>query len=92
MPEIKKLTEVEFWHKAIETLRSEGYKGIHSVYSGANNAFKKYFNGADPVKSTTRLAAEGKLTIRPTKGGVMIYHPSTAVDPSDAALSKMGLK
>jgi hypothetical protein len=88
----KKLTEQEFWYKAIETLKKEGYKGIHLVYSGANAAFRKYFEGADPKASTERLATEGKLIVRPTKGGAMIYHPSTQVDSTDVALTKMGLK
>ena len=42
----KKLTHQEFVVKAIPTLRTEGFKGIHTVYSGFNNAFKAYF-GAD---------------------------------------------
>lgn len=85
-----RLSEEAFWLKAIDSLRKEGYKGIHSVYSGANAAFKKYFNG-DPVQSTTRLAAAGKINIRPTKGGVMIYKPGEQVDTADKTLGKMGL-
>jgi hypothetical protein len=89
-----KLSYEEFIKKAILGLRKEGYKGIHTVYSGFNEAFKKYYVGEDPVKATNQLASEGKITIRPVKGGVMLYlkedspaGPSTA----DEALKKMGL-
>jgi len=91
----EKLNYEEFVTKAIVSLRKEGYKGIHSVYSGFNEAFKKYFEGENPVEVTNKLALEGKIAIRPVKGGVMLYLPeeapatkSTAVD----ALRKMGIE
>jgi len=90
----ERLTQEEFVKKAIVTLRKEGYKGIHSVYSGFNEAFKKYFNGENPVEVTNRLAREGKIVVRPVKGGVMLYLPEEAPAPSirgDDALRKMGL-
>ncbi|MCX7957933.1 MAG: hypothetical protein N3B13_02710, partial [Deltaproteobacteria bacterium] len=71
MSEEKKLSYEEFVKKSIETLRSPKYKGIHSVFSGFNQAFKEYF-GEDPIKITKKLAVEGKIAIRPAKGGVMI--------------------
>jgi hypothetical protein len=37
----ERLSHEEFVKKAIVSLRKEGYKGIHSVYSGFNVAFKK---------------------------------------------------
>lgn len=89
-----KLSEEEFIKKAVVSLRKEGYKGIHTVYSGFNEAFKKYFNGADPVKATNKLAAEGKIVIRPVKGGVMLYLPEdtpSKAQTADDALQKMGL-
>ena len=52
-------------------------RGIHSVYSGFNEAFRKYF-GANPVEVTTRLAAQGKMETRPFKGGVMLFLPGEA--------------
>ena len=70
--EEKKLTEDEFVLKAIEKLRKPPYKGIHTVYSGFNQAFRAEFN-SDPVAVTNRMASEGKITIRPVKGGVMLY-------------------
>jgi predicted membrane protein len=88
-----KLTYEEFVRLAIERLRPPKYKGIHSVYSGFNQAFKEYF-GEDPIKITKQLADEGKITVRPAKGGVMIYLPED-VTPTNSAieiLKKMGLK
>jgi len=89
----ERLSHEEFIRKAIVSLRKEGFKGIHTVYSGFNEAFKKYFNGEDPIEVTTRLSKEGKVTIRPVKGGVMLYLPEDAPGASsaDQTLKKMGL-
>jgi hypothetical protein len=67
-----KLTEEAFVIQAIKKLRKEPFRGIHSVYSGFNEAFRKYFD-TNPVEATSRLAAEGKIEIRPFKGGAMIF-------------------
>jgi len=91
----EKLGHEEFVKKAIVTLRKEGYKGIHSVFSGFNTAFKKYFDGENPVEVTNKLAQEGKIVIRPVKGGVMLYLPEDAPasrNAADEALKKMGLE
>jgi hypothetical protein len=91
----EKLSQEEFIKKAIVSLRKEGYKGIHTVYSGFNNAFKKYFDNADPVEATNALAKEDKIIIRPVKGGVMLYLPEEAPaskDVGEDALKKMGLQ
>src|SRR3989338_1619164 len=74
----EKMSHEEFVKKAIVSLRKEGYKGIHTIYSGFNEAFKKYFEGENPVEVTKRLAEEGKIVIRPVKGGVMLYLPQDA--------------
>ncbi|MEW6109487.1 MAG: hypothetical protein AB1632_10025 [Nitrospirota bacterium] len=89
----EKLSHEEFVKKAIVSLRKEGYKGIHTVYSGFNEAFKKYFDGDNPVEATNRLAKEGKIIIRPVKGGVMLYLPEEAPGAGGAeqTLKKMGL-
>lgn len=90
-----KMSHEEFVKKAIVSLRKEGYKGIHSVYSGFNDAFKKYFEGENPVEATNGLASEGKIVIRPVKGGVMLYLPEDAPgfkNSADAALKKMGIE
>ncbi|MDQ7780226.1 MAG: hypothetical protein RDV41_11055 [Planctomycetota bacterium] len=91
----EQLSYEDFIRKAIVTLRTPGYKGMHTVFSGFNNAFKEYFKGDDPVQVTTRLAKEGKIGIRPVKGGVMLYLPEDMPKPGpsgDDALRKMGLK
>jgi hypothetical protein len=92
MPE--KMSIEEFIKKAIVSLRKEGYKGIHTVYSGFNEAFKKYFDGEDPIAATNKLASENKIVIRPVKGGVMLYLPEeapAAKTRGEDALNKMGL-
>ncbi len=91
----EKLNHEEFLRKAVVSLRKDGYKGIHSVYSGFNEAFKKYFPGENPVEVTNSLAQQGKIVIRPVKGGVMFYLPEDAPSPkssADEALKKMGLE
>ena len=75
--EERKLTEEEFIVQAIKKLRKEPFRGIHSVYSGFNEAFRKYF-GTNPVEATSRLAHEGKVETRPFKGGVMLFLPGEA--------------
>jgi len=85
----------EFILTAIEKLRTPNYKGIHTVYSGFNEAFREYFPDLDPVKETERLSREGKIEIRPAKGGVMIYKPGEAPpirSRGKDALRKMGLE
>jgi hypothetical protein len=79
----KKLTEYEFVARAIKKLRNPPYKGIHSVYSGFNQAFREYFNN-DPVEATTKLAKEGKIVTRPVRGGVVIYLPEDAPSAMDS--------
>lgn len=89
----EKLSHEDFIKKAIVSLRKEGYKGIHTVYSGFNEAFKKYFIGENPIDATNKLAKEGKIVIRPVKGGVMLYLPEEAPGGGNAddTLKKMGI-
>jgi len=89
----ERLSHEEFVKQAILKLRTGNYKGIHSVYSGFNEAFKKYYEGQDPVKATNQLAAEGKIIIRPARGGVVLYLTDDApnVTRGEQALKKMGL-
>lgn len=82
-----KLSEVEFFRRAIKKLRGN-YKGIHSVYSGFNQAFRQYF-GTNPIETTQRLAKEGKLSIRPVKGGVILYLPEDAPNSPENVLNKI---
>ncbi len=82
-PGEKKISEYDFVVKAIKRLRNPPYKGIHTVYSGFNQAFKDYF-GTNPVETTQTLGKEGKITIRPVKGGVMLYLPEDAPIAADS--------
>jgi len=88
-----KLSPEQFIRLAIARLRLENYKGIHSVYSGFNDAYKSYFDGANPIDATGELARTGKIMLRPVKGGVMLYLPGEGPEMSrgDLALKKMGL-
>lgn len=91
----EKLSHEEFVRKAIISFRKRGYKGIHTVFSGFNKAFKNYFEGENPIDITKKLAEEGKIVLRPAKKGVMIYLPEDAPPErisADDALKKMGLQ
>ncbi len=88
----EKLTQADFVKRAIQKLRKDPYKGIHSVYSGFNEAFRGYFN-EDPIKWTNQLASEGVIETRPARGGVMLYLSGDAPARSTGqdVLKKMGL-
>ncbi|MCZ6624637.1 MAG: hypothetical protein O7B35_10480 [Deltaproteobacteria bacterium] len=88
----EKLTQAEFVKKAIVSLRKNPYKGIHSVYSGFNEAFRAYFN-EDPIKWTNQLAAEGDIETRPSRKGIMLYlhGEAPARTTGKEVLKKMGL-
>lgn len=91
--ESKQLTPEEFVFLALEKLKKPEHKGIHAVYSGFNEAFREYFPQLDPVKTMKELAANGKIKIRPTRGGAVIYPAGEEVTSTDAeqTLKKMGL-
>jgi hypothetical protein len=74
----EKISEYEFVIRAIKRLKKPPYKGIHSVYSGFNQAFREYFN-KDPVEATTKLAQEGRIVTRPVRGGATLYLPEDGV-------------
>jgi len=91
--EEKKYNYEEFFKIAVLKLRETSKSfGIHSVFTGFNQAFREYF-GEDPIKVTQELASKGKIEIRPVKGGVMIYlpgeGPKQVKDLGKKALSKM---
>lgn len=87
MNENPELTEEEFVHRAIKKLRGK-YKGIHSVYSGFNQAFRRYY-GTNPIEVTQSLAKEGKISIRPVKGGVMLYLPEDTPNSAENVLNRI---
>jgi hypothetical protein len=88
----ERVSESDFVKRAIKSLRKDPFKGIHSVYSGFNEAFREYFND-DPIKWTTQLASEGIIETQPVRRGVMLYLPGEAPERSGGknTLKKMGL-
>ena len=85
---VTKISEEEFVFRAIRRLRKPPYNGIHSVYSGFNQAFKEHFE-KNPVEVTKKMAEEGKIVTRPVRGGVMLYMPEEAPKPKDNVLKKI---
>ncbi len=90
-----KLAHKEFATKLILGLRKDPYKGIHTVYSDFNAAFKEYYGeGADPVAATKALAESGEFVLNFAKGGAMLYLKADAPAAKSngrAALAKVGL-
>jgi hypothetical protein len=86
------LSEEEFVTEGIKKLRKEPYRGIHSVFSGFNDAFRKHFN-KDPIEFTSRMVSEGKIEIVPLRSGkgVMLYLPGEGPrgKKTDEALKKI---
>jgi hypothetical protein len=92
------VTPDDFVIRAIETLRP-GKTAIHTVYSDFNLLFREYFGRKeDPVETVQRMFGERKISLRPTKGGVMIAKPGVLkpFTPKEAVvkegLKKMGIK
>ena len=85
----KKLSKEEFVKKAIQNLRTEKYKGIHTVFSGFNKVFRKYFDGADPVEATKELVEKGIIVSRPARRGAYILLAEDATDNSQKVLDKI---
>ena len=86
--EAKKISKDEFVIRAIKKLKRPPYRGIHSVYSGFNQAFREYFS-SNPIEVTNRLAQEGKIRTRPVKGGVMLYLPEDIGNETQSVLKKI---
>jgi len=87
----ERLSHLEFVTRAITGLRAEGKKGIHSVFSGFNEAFRKYYD-EDPVGATNDLQEDGHIVIRPSKKGVTLYLATEApasLDKVTRALDKI---
>ncbi len=73
---------------AILAGRTDRSKGIHVVFSGFNAAFRKTFPGQDPRDVTKRMAAAGRIVLRPCRGGAMLYLPEDAPAKSDGGDAK----
>ncbi len=86
------LSEEEFVVEGIKKLRKDPYKGIHSVFSGFNDAFRKHFN-KDPIEITSKMASAGEVEIIPLRSGkgVMLYLPGEGPRgrKTDEALKKI---
>jgi hypothetical protein len=83
----EKLAKEEFVVRAIKKLRGN-YRGIHTVFSGFNEAFRQYF-GEDPRPVTQEMAGKGIIELRPVKGGVMMYLKGEAPRTGDDVLKKI---
>ena len=82
-----KMSHEDFFTRAILKLRDTSKsQGIHSVFSGFNQAFREYYL-EDPVEVTQKLASEGKIDVKPAKRGVMIYLPGEGPKPRQSVLS-----
>ena len=86
------ISEDDFIIEGIRRLRKDPYRGINSVFSGLNEAFRKRFN-RDPIEFTNKLASAGKVEVVPMRGGkgVMIYLPGEGPRgrKTDEALKKI---
>ena len=92
----EKLSAEQFCLKAIKALRKGQYKGIHTVFSGFNVAFREYYGDKlDPIVTIDALIKEGKIEGHFVKKGKMIYAPGDMPERTDqsgvAALKAMGL-
>jgi len=70
------ISQEEFIIEGIKKLRKDPYRGINSVFSGLNEAFRRHFS-TDPIEFTGKLAGGGKIEVIPQRGGkgVMLYLP-----------------
>lgn len=101
----RRLTVEEFTLLAIDWLAGvkdkrtgERWHGIHTVYSGFNEAFRAYFPGLDPVAETQGLVEKQIICLRLVKGGALIWccenkkdGRSDPTNPVNATLEKMGI-
>jgi len=73
----ERLSYEDFVINAILSLRKSKILGIHTIYSGFNDAFKEYYQGEDPEKIIYQLAEKGVINIRPEKWGATLSLPDT---------------
>jgi len=71
--------------KCIEKLRTDGYKGIHSVYSGFNEFMRQVHPDLDPVKIMEALSQSDGFGVRTVKGGAILYLPEDAKEFANTA-------
>jgi len=73
----KELSKQEFVKKAIKELGDPPEKGIHTRYSGFQEAFQEYF-GEDPLEATEKLEKREEIVKVPEKDGSRLYLPEDA--------------
>jgi len=74
MSEKSSISPEDFVLHAITVNKEKGYKGLHSVWSGFNAAFRQHFGAAeDPIATTTQMRKSEKIAVFPAKGGVLLY-------------------
>ena len=88
------MTKEEFVIQAILKLRDlSKSKGIHTRFSGFNEAFRLQF-GEESRPTTEQMVANGELVIIPAKGGVRLYlagdAPSGGAGGADALAKIIG--
>lgn len=75
--ELTKKQETEymgFITSAYEINKAESkYVGMHTVWSGFNEAFRIKFPGVNPVDVTKALVLKGSIRSRGASGGAVIY-------------------
>jgi hypothetical protein len=72
------ITPEAFVLLAIDRLRKPGYKGIHVVFSGFNEAFKLRYPNLNSRDVTDAMVKAGTLVVIPATRGVMLYRPEDA--------------
>lgn len=80
-----RIPKEKFAVDAIKKLRKGSYKGIHTVFSGFNSAWKEYY-GDDPVIGVNKLVEAHVITGHPAKGGFTIGLPEDAPNAKDTKL------
>lgn len=68
--------QVKFTLDCIQATHTK-WGGMHTVFDGFNDAFRRQFPGSDPVKVTTEMRDRGLVDMRYARGGVRLYLPGT---------------
>lgn len=85
----RKLSKEDFVLQAIKQLRKPPYKGIHSVFSGFNQAFRDYFD-EEPRLAVESMIAAGQIEAWMVRGGPMLYLPGEKFEGNDALVKILG--
>ena len=77
----------EFVIKSILNSKRAFEEGIHLIYSGLNEAFRKNY-GEDPTKTLQKLESEGKIKIKKYKTGLFLFIAKKVSNSNDQAQSQ----